>query len=74
MLQTIIPVKHRMGVSQIRGYRFRGPHNMDYGIWWSITGSPYFRKLPYDTSAHGIIHLNFAFRWILHYWGGNVSI
>ena len=39
-----------MGVSQIWGYHFRGPHNKDYSILGSILGSPYIGKLPYSES------------------------
>ena len=36
-----------MGVSQIYGYPFGGPHNKGYSISGSILGYPYFEKLPY---------------------------
>ena len=33
---------------KIRGsYQFEGPHNKDYNILESISGSPYFGKVPY---------------------------
>ena len=35
-----------MGVSQNKGYLFGGPHTKDYSILGSISGSPYFGKLP----------------------------
>ena len=38
-----------MGVSQHWGFLFGGPHNKDYSILGSISGSPYFGKLPNKT-------------------------
>ena len=39
--------KHnKMEVSQNYGYHFAGPQNKDYSILGSISGSPYFGKLP----------------------------
>ena len=40
-----------MGVSQNSGYLFGGSNNKDYSILGSISGSPYFGKLPYEDQS-----------------------